>query len=95
MKESTTKFTCDNCEEHGIHIGEHEAFPYDAGWCFLYELNTQIPSKTGTGHIRLEKKEKHFCCLKCELEYLAKVLTKPQTPTTAQASAALAAGAGK
>lgn len=86
---SETKLTCDReyCE-NSITIKQSESFPYDKGWVYLYNLKGKMLSKGGMNKnenviitkdkdvIQFEFKDKHFCCLACELAFIDDELKK-------------------
>jgi len=73
-QKTTTTFICDECEKEEVS----ESFPYGKGWVYLYNFNTQIFDKSGNQlpviHMRIEEKDRHFCSIKCEIEWLKKLL---------------------
>lgn len=71
MKVSRSDFVCDNCSKQTL---EREAFPYDAGWCFLYAFNWQVlnpnPSSDKDKIKRHIVQDKHFCSRSCIINWV-------------------------
>jgi len=72
-KENLTNFQCDQCKKT-IMIRENDGFPYNKGWCYLYNFNAQI-SKDKSHRVikdleRIDKKDCHFCCKSCLLDFV-------------------------
>lgn len=67
MKEQTirTNFKCDRkgCKKE---IKDCEKFPYEEGWCFLYNLSFKLGHNVVPGTI-----DKHFCSKEHMKEFIA------------------------
>lgn len=73
MKENIARFVCDECKETSEPTGDK--FPYDAGWIYLYSINGKKELNK-----RIVEKDKHFCSLECELEYIRKLFLNEKGP---------------
>lgn len=71
MKEETINFRCDadGCNKSEVKEGGH--FPYEKSWVYLYALNFKAKPK-----IISEQKDKHFCSVKCALNFISKKLVE-------------------
>jgi len=83
MKETLTRFKCDECEKKSpiiepINEGYGSTsfkYPYDIGWCYIHDINIKIfNTKEERATIRLNR-DKHFCSTKCMLTYISVMIT--------------------
>lgn len=73
MKEEKTIFTCDMCTEKE-EVFSNEIFPYEKGWISLGSFYFKISRGKPSPHLvrEAEEKGKHFCKMKCMLEYIGR-----------------------
>ena len=70
MKEKATTFICDLCSRKIELKGDEVNFPYSDGWRYIYNFEWKhcgCPSKI---------QDKHFCCLKCLINYATDVIKR-------------------
>lgn len=74
MKEDFTKFRCESCEKE-IIIVKGEGYPYDEGWCYLYNFTGTVTNPSVEKNKKgFENKDKHFCSTECMIKFIGDVL---------------------
>lgn len=79
MKKNFVKFTCDYCKKDLMRESGSNAFPYEKGWQYIYNLKGRTLDCYAPG-IQTDLKEiaeldKHFCSMKCLLEWIVNQFT--------------------